>query len=418
MSRITIVGSGAVGLCTAYFLHRAGYTVQVLEREAPQDVSGCSYGNAGMIVPSHFVPLAAPGVIQQGLKWLLNSKSPLYIKPRLNADLARWLWLFFRSANKQNVLRTGDQLFRLNQASRDLFAEMSKREGFEMDYKQRGLMMLYQTAAAEAEEIRLAEEARELGIEAEVLDRDQVQALEPEFQVGVRGGVHYHSDAHLNPAKFMGQLRNHLLDEGVIFHFGAEVKEVKYTGRRITHLLTPSGDISTDQVVLALGTWTEGLAQQLGLRIPLQGGKGYSFMLENSPLQLHTPSILCEPKLALTPMGKHLRVAGTMEIAGTNRTISASRLQGIKEGVGEYLLNFDSEWMQAITPWVGLRPVSPDGLPYIGPSRAWDNLYLNTGHAMMGLSLAPVSGQLLAQLIMGQAVEFNTEILSPDRFGR
>ncbi|HAA21526.1 MAG TPA: amino acid dehydrogenase, partial [Cytophagales bacterium] len=368
---ITIIGGGAIGLSTAYFLHKAGHPVQVLERDAPQDVSGCSYGNAGMVVPSHFVPLAAPGVVRQGLKWMLDRRSPLYIKPRLDADLLRWLWLFFRSANQKNVLRAGDQLFRLNQASRELYTQIIETEGFDMAYERRGLMMLYQTPQMEAEEQHLAREAQQLGIKTTVLDAQEVQALESDFVMKVRGGVHYHSDAHLDPGVFMGQLRNFLLDAGVPFYFGAEVQDFRLAGRRLTHVLTNRGDFATDQVVLAMGAWSPALSRKLGITIPLQGGKGYSLTIQNAPRQLNIPSILCERKIAVTPMGQHLRVAGTMEIAGTNRAVSEARLQGIKAGVGEYLGNFDPTWVEGLDPWIGLRPLSPDGLPYIGPCAAW-----------------------------------------------
>lgn len=413
---ITIVGAGALGLCTAYFLHKEGREVQLIERESSNDTSGCSYGNAGMIVPSHFVPLAAPGVISQGLKWLLNSKSPFYIKPRMNADLIQWMWLFFRSANQKNIQRVGDQLFKLNEASRDLYKVIAEEESFDVGFERLGLMMLYQTASVEDEEHRLAKKAEILGVKSDILSPKEVQTLETDFEMNVRGGVHYQSDAHLDPGKFMNQLKNYLLGKGVNIHFNTECEGFRSFGRKLTHVLTNKGDFESESVIIATGSWSQALSKKLGTRIPLQGGKGYSFTIENTPLQLKTPSILCERKIALTPMGNSLRVAGTMEIAGTNRSVSQRRLQGIKDGVKDYLTNYQSDWSENTTPWIGLRPVSPDGMPYIGKSGKWDNLFINTGHAMMGMSLAPVSGQILSEMLLNKSVKFNTQILSPDRF--
>ncbi|MEL7003215.1 MAG: FAD-dependent oxidoreductase [Bacteroidota bacterium] len=413
---ITILGGGAIGLCSAYFLHKAGYEVQVIEQSSLDDTSGCSYGNAGMIVPSHFVPLAAPGVIGQGLKWLLDSKSPFYIKPRLDRHLINWLWLFLKSANNKNIRQVGDQLFQLNHASKELYDRIIDEGEFSVHHSQHGLMMLYQTESTQVEEEHVADQARRLGIEVDNLNADEVQALETDFQMNVRGGVHYFSDAHLDPGMFMGALKNYLIKSGVDIHMNTSFQAFLATGKKLTHVLTNKGPFESEKVIIAAGTWSQELARRLKLHIPLQGGKGYSLTVKNSPLQLKIPSILCEKKIAMTPMGNNLRIAGTMEIAGTNRNVSANRLQGIKEGVSEYLTNFNPKSMENIKPWVGLRPVSPDGIPYIGKSEKWDNLYINTGHAMMGMSLAPVSGQILTDIILNKSVKFNLHILSPDRF--
>lgn len=415
---ITVIGAGAIGLCTAYFLHKEGYEVQIIEKNGSNDTSGCSHGNAGMIVPSHFVPLAAPGVISQGLKWLLNSKSPFYIKPRLDADLLKWLWLFYRSSNLKNILRVGDHLFRLNDNSLNLYKSIISEERFDVGFERKGLMMLYQKASVEAEEHRLAEEAGSMGVKFEVLNQKEIQNLETDFEMNVRGGVHYFSDAHLNPGDFMIQLKEYLIKEGVKIHYNTSCENFISSGKNLTHVQTNNGTFKSRRIVIATGSWSQDLAKNLEANIPLQGGKGYSMTIENCPLQLKTPSILCERKIALTPMGNSLRVAGTMEIAGTNRKISRNRLQGIRDGVSRYLTNFEPTWTGNTTPWTGLRPVSPDGLPYIGKCDRWDNLYINTGHAMMGMSLAPVSGQLLTDMMLEREVAYDTEILSPDRFSR
>ena len=413
---ITIIGGGVIGLCSAYFLNKAGHEVQIVEQNGPNDTSGCSSGNAGMIVPSHFMPLAAPGVVRQSLKWLIDSKSPFHIKPRLDFDLFHWLWLFLRSANKKNVDRIGNQLLELNRTSRDLYASIIQEENFKVGYEKRGLMMLYKTNQVQAEEEHLAEKAAKLGLETKVLGSSDVQAMEPDFVMNVNGGVHYLSDAHLDPGRFIKQLTQRLLASGVKIHYNTQCTNIKTSGSKLTHIQTNEGDFESSAVVLASGAWSQRLSKKLNLCLPMQGGKGYSFTIENTPLQLQFPTILCERKIAMTPMGKKLRIAGTMEIAGTNKTVSKSRIDGIKEGVGHYLDNFDSQWLDQKDPWVGLRPVTPDGIPYVGKSNLWDNLFVNTGHAMMGMSLAPVSGKILTDILEGKKSEFDDRILSPDRF--
>lgn len=413
---ITIIGAGSIGLCTAYFLHKEGCKVQLIERTTKDDISGCSHGNAGMIVPSHFIPLAAPGVIHQGLKWLLDSKSPFYIKPRWNADLLNWMWLFYRSSNHRNIRRVGDQLFQLNQVSRSLYKSIIYEEGLDVGFERKGLMMLFQTAKVEAEEHKLAKKAESIGIQSTILNQKEIQDIETDLEMNVRGGVHYTSDAHLTPGKFMNQLRDHLLREGVEIFYDTQCEDIYTDNRSIKSIKTNRGIFETEKLIIAAGSWTGVLAKKLNKNIPFQGGKGYSLTIKDCPNQLKTPSILCERKIAITPMGRDLRIAGTMEIAGLDRSVSTKRLQGIKQGVTEYLTNFRTEWTEELTPWTGLRPVSPDGVPYIGKCNKWNNLYFNSGHAMMGLSLAPVSGQIVTDIVLKKPVSFNTEILSPNRF--
>lgn len=418
MAKVTVIGSGAVGLCTAWYLRQAGAEVTVLTAAKSDATSGCSFGNAGLVVPSHFMPLAAPGVIRQGLKWMLNPKSPLYIRPRLDRDLIQWMWHFNASANVQNVERAKHLLVDLNTASHGLFEELQQEGDVGFGFEKRGLMMLYKTAKYQDEEEALGEHAKALGLPVDVLDASQVAEKEPGLDPNVLGAVHYNCDAQIKPGAFMASMERRLARAGVDIRFDTSITSMDHQSGAVSRIHTNQGTFDADEVVICAGIWSSALAKNLGISIPMQAGKGYSVTLENPPENLQHPAILCEAKIAMTPMGRDLRVAGTMELSGTNRTISTKRVESIREQVPTYFNRFSPTWYGDAQPWVGLRPVTPDGLPYIGRASGWKNLHLNTGHAMMGISLAPISGHLMAQTITGQSPSVSLTHLQPDRFAR
>jgi len=416
MKKVTVIGNGAIGLCTAYYLQKEGFEVHIITASEKGAEKDCSYGNAGMIVPSHFIPLAAPGVIKQGIKWMLNSKSPFYIRPRFNIELIKWLGHFYASANKENVEKTKHLIKNLNVTSRDLFSEIEKSEKIDFKLEKKGLLMLYKTAKHQDEEEHMAEQAKQMGLSVNIKSKLELSELEKELEPNVLGGVLYNSDAHHNPNLFMNKMQSLLQLKGVTFHYSSTVTGFSKTLNKIEAIKTSKGEIKTDEVVICAGTWSSHIVKELDVKIPMQGGKGYSMTLDKVEKNLVHPSILCEAKIALTPMGNSLRVAGTMEIAGNDLSIRNNRLNGIKEQVPKYLKNFDSKWFERVTPWVGLRPVSPDGLPYIGRASNFKNLTINTGHAMMGLSLAPISGKLVSEILTEKKTTLNISLLTPQRF--
>lgn len=416
MKKVIVIGSGVIGLCTAYFLQKEGCEVEVITASEIDSEVDCSYGNAGMIAPSHFVPLAAPGVVKQGLKWMLDSKSPLYIRPRFNRSLINWLWHFSKSANQKNVDRSEHLLKDMHVQSRDLFKDLESTEDLSFEYRHEGLMMLYKTPKYQDAEEALAEKARTMGLSVESLNKAQLAERETNLLPNVLGGVLYHSDAHINPNAFMRQMTALLVKKGVRIHYSTRVSGFQTDTGIVLSTKTNKGDFQADEFVICAGVWSCEIAKKLRLKIPLQAGKGYSMTIKNATSNLRYPSILSEAKIAMTPLGNDLRVAGTMEIAGNDTAIRSNRLQGIKEKVPQYFQNFDSSWFEATRAWVGLRPVSPDGLPYLGRVSDWDNLSVNTGHAMMGMSLGPISGKMMAEVITGRPTSLNIGNLKPQRF--
>ena len=280
----------------------------------------------------------------------------------------------------------------------------------------RGLLMLCKESHTLDEEAQTATQALALGIPAEVLDARSVAALDPGVTMDVAGGVLFPRDCHLSPEKLMQGLKERCKGLGVRFLWNTEVHGWHKESGAVRAVTTSAGDLEGDEFVLAAGSWSPRASAGLGLRLPMQAGKGYSLTLP-APRQLPTLcSIFTEARVAVTPMGGSLRFGGTMEIAGLNERINNRRVKGIIKAVPRYFPAFTPDDFAEVTPWSGLRPCSPDGMPYLGRTGAAKNLVVATGHAMMGISLGPVSGQIVADLITGESPAFDLTLLSPDRY--
>lgn len=410
---VLIVGGGVVGLSTAHYLAQAGHQVRVIERDSSLSQS-CSEGNAGMIVPSHFIPLAAPGVITQGLKWMFNPKSPFFLRPRLSPSLARWIWLFAKHSTKKHVANTQELLRDLSLESRRLHVELSEQENFPL--VQKGLLMLCQSESGLTEEAEVAEHAHTLGLQAEVCDLTRLRQLEPNADIHAKGGVWWPQDCHLSPHKFITALRSSIEKNGGQFITG-EVTKLTAANGKVQSITTKTGETyKAETIVLTGGIDTTTLANQVGLSLPMQGGKGYSLTLPTPVANPQLCSLLKEGRVAVTPMGDTLRVAGTMEICGTNTSISKPRLQGVIEAFCKFYPQYSPSDFKDLDPWVGLRPCSPDGLPYLGRAPKIANLIIATGHSMMGLSLAPITGKLVADLVANKTPTIPLTQFNPARF--
>ena len=413
---ILIVGGGVIGLCMAYYARQRGHRVTVLERGGPEHDS-CSLGNAGMVVPSHFVPLAAPGMVAMGLRMMGNPESPFYIKPRLDMDLIAWAWRFMRSANRRHVERAKPCLKSLHLRSRQCFEDLNALPGRQFGLVQKGLIMLCRKEETLKEESHAAEEARRMGIPAEVLTPEEAARLDPGVRMDMAGAVYYPKDCHLSPNRFMSELTRLLQESGVQILWNTPVTGWQILGGEVEAVRAKGRVLEADEYVIAGGAWSPAVARQTGLRLPMQAGKGYSLTLDK-PRQLpEICSILTEARVAVTPMGTSLRVGGTMEIAGLDQSINERRVRGIIKSVPQYFPEFQEEDFRGVPAWSGLRPCTPDGLPYLGRTRKYRNLSVATGHAMMGLSLGPVTGQLMAEVLSDKTPSLDISLLDPERFG-
>lgn len=408
-----VIGGGVIGVCSAYYLARAGWDVTLVEKG---DIcAGSSYGNGGLVVPSHSVPLAAPGVWLKGLRWMLSPESPFYIKPRLSPELMSWLWHFRRFCNPEHVRRALPVIRDLSYASLALFRELAAIEGFEFGYHQDGVLAIFRTEKGYEEGLKEARLLSEGGVATKVLDAAAAGALEPGLAPGVVGGILFPEDAHLIPDVFVRGLAAIVERMGVRLRTGTEVLGFRSAGQRIVAVETTRGDLQAGEVVLAAGAWSPGLAAALKLHVPIQPAKGYSITYRRPPGGPRLPLILGEARVGVTPMGQTLRLAGTLELAGLDLTINRRRVKAIVRSAGPYLVGAGD--LELLEIWRGLRPCTPDGLPIIGRSPRFENLILATGHAMIGLSLGPVTGKVVAQVAAAEPPLVDVRALRPERFG-
>lgn len=427
--KTTIIGSGVIGLFSAYYLSKQGYEVTIIERSNGDD--GCSTGNAGMIVPSHFIPLAVPGMIEKGIKWMFNSESPFYIKPRLNLDLFSWGLKFYQAATKKQVERAMPALRDISLLSKALYQDLAKTPYLDFAFEEKGLMMLCKTEHSFEEEIEVAQQANELGLKTKILSTKELHEFEPEVKPDVAGAIFYEGDAHLYPNQLVKNLKKHLENIGVKFYYNTEVtgfelekNEIKkinirqIVGNQIQNRTANLSELNTENIVIATGSWSPLLADMLNIGLPMQAGKGYSVTYEqNQGKKLNIPSILLEARVAITPMSDNLiRFGGTMEIGGLNDQINMNRVRGIIKAVPNYFPDYQIDIPQKEQVWHGLRPCSPDGLPYIGRTNKYKNLVIASGHAMMGLSLAPATGKLVQEIIDNQKNSIEIDLYKPERY--
>jgi D-amino-acid dehydrogenase len=369
-----------------------------------------------MLVPSHFVPLAAPGMVARGLKWMWNPESPFYVKPRPSVELLGFCLRFWRAAHAGHVARSAPLLRDLHLASRACYEGWAAEWGADFGLRTHGLLMLCHTEHGLEEETGAARMARGLGVPAEVLDARQTAEREPALKLDVRGSVYYPLDAHLEPERLMAALRGRLTAAGVRIEWETEVARWITAGGRVTAVGTSRGERTADEYVICAGAWSAAAGRELGLKLPLMAGKGYSLTLPHPRRLPRLCAILTEARVAVTPMGGALRVGGTLELGGIDEAIDPARVRGIVKAVPRYFPELTAADFDGIEPWCGLRPCSPDGLPYLGRSRRLSNLCVATGHAMMGMSLGPVSGQLIAQLLSGEKPTLDLGLLDPDRY--
>ena len=411
---ILIIGGGAIGVCCAHYLNRSGRQVTLVEKG---DIGcGASLGNAGLVIPGQCIPLAAPGVISKGLKWMFDPESPLYIKPRFDINFLRWLWKFSRHCTNSHLRRAVPILRDLQLHSMANYKELAANENIDIGLKQKGILDAYRDRQELEKGVQRARLLRNFGLENQVLNRDEIHDLFPAIKTSIVGGIFYSKDAHLVPEQFVQGLAAYAKQKGAVIHANTEVIGMKKTGRRVTSVLTTRGDFSANEIVIAGGTWSPAIIRDLNIRLFVESAKGYSISYKRPETFPEIPMILVEAKVAVTPMDEILRFAGTLELSGRDLTINLRRVKAILKSVPMYLPDFDVRALDLIEIWRGLRPCTPDGLPYIGRPNTLDNLIVATGHAMKGISLAPITGKLVAQLAAHEPSDVNLSGLRIERF--
>jgi D-amino-acid dehydrogenase len=397
--QVVVVGGGVVGAACAYYLAKAGRAVTLVEQRSFG--SGCSHGNCGYVCPSHVLPLARPGALRETLKTLFVKNSPLLVRWRLDPSMWRWFWQFARHCNQRDMLQAGHAIQALLTSSRSLYDELVDAALTDIEWETRGLLLVFRSQrgmdhyAATDQLLR-----REFDLAAARHDGAGLLELEPALNPGIAGAWHYQTDGHLRPDKLMLAWRRVLAAQGVEILEGCELRELVVEGHLARRLITNLGAIDADQVVVATGAWTPLLQRLLRVPIAILPGKGYSLTMPRPKVCPKYSMIFEEHRVAVTPMASAYRIGSTMEFAGYDASLNPARLQLLRDGAAVYLREPYAE--PVLESWAGWRPMSPDSLPLIGPTPAIDNLFIAAGHGMLGVSMSPATGRLVAELVCGE----------------
>jgi len=412
--RVAVIGAGVVGAMSALHLSRAGYEVTVVDRGTVG--GGCSHANCGYVSPSHVLPLATPEAFWSSLRAMLSKNSPLKIVPRLDSALWGFLIRFARRCNTRDMLASAAAIRPLLASSRELYPRLIEEERIDCEWEAKGLLFVFKSEPAfehyahidELLTTRFATPATRYAGEA-------LTALEPALRPGLAGAYHYEGDAHLRPDRLMSGLHEVLLRHRVEIRSGCDLTEFVKVGSTATAIRTSQGDIEADAFVLATGAWTPLVGGQLGCRIPIQPGKGYSITMARPARSPKIPMIFEEDRVAVTPFRSGYRIGSTMEFGGYNTSLNPARIQLLRDRAKPYM--HESEGEPITEKWFGFRPMTPDSLPLIGATPAMGNVWLAAGHNMLGLSMAPATGRLIAEMIGGDTPHIDPAPYSAKRFG-
>jgi D-amino-acid dehydrogenase len=413
-SDVVVVGGGPVGACAAQALAAAGAAVTLLERESQIAPEVCgAHANCGLVNPSHCTPLASPGALGVGMRWLVDSSSPFYIAPRPSPSLARWLWMFRAAATAARVEASMPVLRALHVSSSELHHALARNGGEAWLYHRNGIVQVYEEESSLAEALEELEALRRVGVRGNVVPETEARALYPGMVGKLSGAISFPEDAHMDPALFTRAMAACAESDGAEVRTATEVIALEPDADGV-RLVTTKGDVVADQVVLAAGAWTPLLTRSLGLPLPIEPAKGYSVDIERPADFPEVALYLGDAWTVLTPLGDRLRLGSSLELAGWDMRIRRNRVQRLRVA-GERVMGIPADGpVEQI--WRGPRPVTPDGLPVVGRVPRRERVIVASGHCMLGLSLGPVTGKLVAEIAGGRAPSLDLAPLAPTRF--
>jgi D-amino-acid dehydrogenase len=410
---VVIIGGGVIGTACAHYLSQAGFAVTILEKG--EFGKGCSHANCGLISPSHVQPLAVPGAISKTFKMMLQKNSPFKIKFRWSPALWWWMMKFAFKCNQTDMVKSSLVLHQMLQSSRSLYDDLKNNELVDCEFESQGCLFVYKKEA-EFDHFGETNEflTKEFGVTAEAWDRKTMLEKEPSLKEDLAGGWFYKIDAHLRPDKLMTRWRQLLQQRGVKIIERCEVSEIKAEHGKARAVVTNQGEFAADSFIVALGAWTPFLNKELGFPIPIEPGKGYSMTMPRPQICPVHPMLLPEVKVAVTPFMSGYRLGSTMEFAGYDTTLNHERLNSLKEGAEQYLKHPYAD--PVVEEWYGWRPMTYDSLPVIDYSPRCRNVIISAGHNMLGLSLAPSTGKLVAEMLTENKPHLELNPLSLQRF--
>ncbi|CAN5124623.1 FAD-dependent oxidoreductase [soil metagenome] len=392
---VIVIGGGVIGLACAWYLLLAGRSVRLIEQR--HIGNGSSFGNSGLITPSMAAPLPAPGMLRKLPRWLLDPDAPVYIKPRLDFAFIAWARQFAGACNEAAMLRAMRARHALLESSRHLLDAFISSEDVDCDWEPSGLYVVYKSESHLREGDALDQWLEELGIEVHHIDGPALRVAEPALRDDMVGARFYPGDARLRPDRLLTEWLDRVITRGVKIDEDCEVRGFSAEADRITSLVTSRGNLTADDYVLATGAWSPQFGRRLGLRLPIQPGKGYSVTMRRPAICPSHPLVLKERLISMTPWASGFRIGGTMEFAGYDTSMNRRRIDAMFDAARSYLADPLDDTV--VEPWYGWRPMTPDGVPLIGRSYRHRNLFVASGHNMLGVSMSAGTGRLIAELV-------------------
>ncbi len=411
-SEVVIIGGGVIGLSCAYFLARTGKHVQVIEKD--KIGQGASFGNCGLITPSHAEPTCKPGRIKSALKQLFDSSAGFRVNPGLDMERWRWLWEFSRNCRPNRTDDIRKAKARLLASSRSLTEKLVKLESLDCNWKDAGLISVCRTDAGHEELLQLSQHLQQVEVPCTMLERDSLLAREPSLNEDVQAGLLFPRDAWLDPYRYTTELAAACRNKQVQIQEDCEIEAIHASDGTIESVYTRLGDFTADQYLVTAGVWSGKMMNDLKLNCPIQPGKGYSITSRMPETRPSHGLILHEANMAVTTWNDSFRLGGTMEIAGFDDSMNKKRIDNLINGA--YLYLRDHIGVGVPQTWFGFRPMTPDDLPIIGKPKEWNNMILATGHNMLGMSMSAATGRLVAELATGRKPHIDPSPYHPDRF--
>ena len=408
---VLIIGGGAIGLATALALLECGRGVRVID--AGRAGGGASHGNCGTITPSHAPPLAAPGVVAQALRWMFTPDAPLYLKPRVDPSLWRWLVRFAARCNLRDWRQSTQARAALLNDARARLVDWVDRYGLQCEFEEEGLDYVFRDARKFQQYVDESVVLKEFGIATQIFDGGEYEREEPAMRPGVAGAIRFPGDARLRPDRYVAELARAVRARGGIIDEYCRVERLEPAdeGVRIT---TDQGPRAGRDAVIALGAWTPAFARTLGVRAPIQPGKGYSITYSRPSTVPRHPMVLKDRSVCVTVWDSGFRLGSTMEFSGHDDSLNATRLAALERGAREFL--HDPVGPEVRERWCGWRPMTWDDLPLLGRAPNQRHVWLAAGHGMLGISMSTATGQLMADLMTGRAPAFDPTPYRPERF--
>ena len=410
--KVLIVGGGIIGICSAYYLSKDGHDVTIIDRYGMD--SGASYINAGYLSPGHIIPLASPGVIKQGLKWMFDSSSPFYVQPRINMDFFKWLFAFNKSCSINNVNNSIAPIIDISLLSQNLLKDIKIENKMGFHYDQKGLLMLCKHEKSLEKENEVVRLAVANGLDAKMLNKQEIKKIEPNINVDSIGAAYFGCDHHTTPGELIEALKKFIKQKGVKCFTNTEIKDYNIANNKIDSISVSNQILKFDEYILSAGMWTSQICKKLGIDILLQAGKGYS-VNSKSDTGISCPAILVEAKCAVTPMNGFTRFSGTMEISSVNNRIRKNRVDAICNSVESFYPSIKVSSSERENARFGFRPISADGVPYIGRTNKLDNVIIATGHGMMGWSMSTGTGKIISEIISNKKTSIDINRFNPNR---